>query len=91
MQSGPTQFRAWIKRCSMNQAQAAEFFGWHESVISQYLSGARTPNTINAVKIEELAGIPVKAWLLSGDDKQAPRKGRKGRKGQSSQGAISHA
>lgn len=60
-----------MKRRGFNQADAARFFGWHESVISQYLSGERVPNLDNAVKIETLTGIQESAWLSSPDDESA--------------------
>lgn len=69
MQSGREQFRAWIGRMGLKQREVAEMFGWFESTISQYLSGERVPQTANAVKIEERTGIPVRAWLLTPDDK----------------------
>lgn len=68
MHSGPSQLRDWMARRHFNQAETAAFFGWYESVISQYLGGQRIPNLENAVKIEELTGIPVTAWLSSSDD-----------------------
>lgn len=72
MHSGPAQFRDWMYRRHFNQADTAKFFGWHESVISQYLSGDRIPNLENAVKIEDLTGISVTAWLSSPDDDPEP-------------------
>jgi hypothetical protein len=57
-----------MARRHFNQVETAEFFGWYESVISHYLSGARIPNLTNAVKIEELTGIPAAAWVSSADD-----------------------
>lgn len=88
MQAGRLQFRTWIDlRFGGSQVKAAQFFGWHESVISQYLSGDRVPATVNAVKIEELAGIPVRAWLLSADDKPEPVAVGAGAKAKTSRGA----
>ncbi len=63
MQSGRKQFKDWMKRREFNQVAMAKYFGWHESVISQYLSGDRCPNLENAVMIEDKTGIPVEAWL----------------------------
>ena len=65
------QFRGWMERRGFNQAQTAAFFGWHESVISQYLSGLRAPELRNAAVIEERTGIPARAWVLSEDDKSS--------------------
>jgi transcriptional regulator with XRE-family HTH domain len=52
-----------MRRREFNQSDAAKHFDWHESVISQYLTGERRPNLENAIKIEELTGIPAKSWL----------------------------
>jgi transcriptional regulator with XRE-family HTH domain len=68
MHRGPKQFRDWMRRREFNQSDAAKHFGWHESVISQYLTGERRPNLENAIQIEELTGIPAKSWLSSEDD-----------------------
>jgi transcriptional regulator with XRE-family HTH domain len=51
------------------QREAADYFGWHETYISQLLSGARTPGLDNAVQIERQTGIPVEAWMPSELDK----------------------
>lgn len=69
MHSGPEQFRDWMSRRGFNQSEAAAFFGWHESVISQYLSRDRRPNLTNALLIEEHTGIPPKAWMSRERDK----------------------
>lgn len=90
MQSGVEQLRGWMDRKSFNQADTARFFGWHESVISQYLSGARRPNLPNAVLIEEHTGIPVKAWQLSRLDRAPSLHRRTRRSSQSSRVAKSH-
>ena len=52
-----------MRRRDFNQVETAKYFGWHESVISQYLSGDRCPNLENALTIEDKTGIPAKAWL----------------------------
>ena len=74
---GIAQLRDWMKRRGFNQHDTADFFGWHDSVISQYLSGARTPDLTNAVKIREATGVPVEAWLLSEDDKSPAVTGKR--------------
>jgi transcriptional regulator with XRE-family HTH domain len=66
--SGPEQFKDWMKRRGFNQSETAEFFGWGENVISQFVNGRRSPGLARAIKIEELTGIPVEAWASSADD-----------------------
>lgn len=87
MSSGREQFRDWIERRKFNQVAAAKHFGWHESVISQYLSGERRPNLENAILIEEKTGIPAKAWLSTLDDETETATVGAAAKRQSSRGA----
>lgn len=53
------------------QREAAEYFGWHETYVSQILNGHRVPGLDNAVEIERMTGIPVEAWVSSTLDKSA--------------------
>lgn len=69
MDSGATQFKDWMHRRRFMQREAAAYFGWHETYISQLLSGTRTPGLDNAVTIERLTGIPIEAWASSRVDK----------------------
>lgn len=62
------------------QKEAAEYFGYHETYISQLLSGARTPGLENAVHIERMSGIPVEAWASSEQDSEAVPAGAKSSK-----------
>jgi len=68
MQSGPEQFRDWMRRRGFNQADAARYLEYDQPYISSLLSGKRSPNLDNAVKIEERTGIPVRAWAATRDD-----------------------
>jgi len=70
MQSGATQLLAWIRRRGFSQREAAEYLGWEETFISKLVNGERTPGLTNAVKIEDLTGIPTKAWVSSRVDKE---------------------
>jgi transcriptional regulator with XRE-family HTH domain len=69
MKNGPEQFKDWMHRRRFMQKEAAAYFGWHETYISQLLSGARTPGLDNAVQIERQTGIPVEAWMSTELDK----------------------
>jgi transcriptional regulator with XRE-family HTH domain len=68
MQSGPQQLKDWMHRRRFMQQEAAEYFGWDETYISQLVNGRRSPGLENAVKIERATGIPVEAWVTSAVD-----------------------
>lgn len=63
MQSGFEQLRDWVRRRGFSQLEAAIYLGWDEASFSKLVNGLRTPGLANAVKIEELTGIPAKAWV----------------------------
>lgn len=65
MKHGRERLREWINRSKMTQRQAAEIIDVSEVVISLWLSGDRTPELKNAVKIEQVSGIAVESWLLT--------------------------
>ena len=71
MKPGREQFKDWMHRRRFMQREAGDFFGWHESYISQLLSGARVPGLDNAVIIERMTGIAVEAWVSSELDRYA--------------------
>lgn len=56
-----------MARRQINQTEAAAMLDTTPVFVSQLLSRTRTPGLTNAVHIERLTGIPVEAWLLSGD------------------------
>jgi transcriptional regulator with XRE-family HTH domain len=65
MQAGAEQLKDWMHRRRFMQREAAEYFGWDESYISQLVNGVRIPGLANAVRIERMTGIPVEAWAPS--------------------------
>lgn len=65
MQSGAQQLKDWMHRRRFMQQEAAEYFGWDETYISQLVNGRRSPGLDNAVKIERATGIPVEAWVTT--------------------------
>jgi transcriptional regulator with XRE-family HTH domain len=71
MQSGSAQLRDWMQRRGFSQYEAADYLGWDEASFSKLVNGNRTPGLANAVKIEELTGIPAKAWVSTPVDKGA--------------------
>lgn len=66
--TGRQLLRQWIDRRGYKQVEAAAVLGFHESFISAILSGARSVGLHNAAHIEELTGIPIKAWASSRRD-----------------------
>lgn len=71
MQSGASQLAEWIRKRNEKKAEIARMFGISAGYLSMFLSGERAPGRDVAVKIQDLAGIPVSAWSLSaGDDSQ---------------------
>jgi transcriptional regulator with XRE-family HTH domain len=65
MLPGPDRLKAWIERSKVNQREAAEILGAHPVVLSQWLSGQRTPGLANAVHIEQVTGVSVESWVLN--------------------------
>lgn len=65
MQSGPEQFRDWMRRRGFNQSDAARYLEFDQPYVSQLLSGVRCPGLANAIHLERLTGIPVEAWATS--------------------------
>lgn len=69
MPSGAALLIEWIERRGYKQNELPAILGLHESFISMLVNGKRIPSLHNAVKIEELTGIPVKSWTSSARDK----------------------
>lgn len=65
MKSGRERLRDWIDRSKLNQREASEVLGCHDVVLSQWLSGARTPGLDNAHRIEDITGISTESWRLT--------------------------
>lgn len=84
--TGPEQLTEWIRRRFPNSDRrgrdAADLFGWHESILSKFASGDRRPGLDNALVIERLTGIPVETWASSELDKSPSADGEKARKRQ---------
>lgn len=68
MQSGAALLAEWIEKREYQQTRVADLFGISEGYVSMLLSGERVPGRDKALFIEDLTGIPVKAWVLSPDD-----------------------
>lgn len=82
MTAGRARLRAWIERSKVKDYEAAALLTVHPVMLSQWLSGTRTPGLDSAVKIEQITGIPVGSWLQtavpsSADDDAAPVRNRR--------------
>ncbi len=59
---GAAALRAWREREGMTQFQAAGRIGIDFTYLTRIERGARKPGRVIAVKLEEVAGIPVADW-----------------------------
>lgn len=65
---GSLALKAWIVRRELLQREAAELLRIDFTLLNHYLTGNRRPPLESAIKIERTTGIPVEAWVSSGDD-----------------------
>lgn len=63
MHSGIEQLKDWMRRRGFNQADAGRFLGVDQPTMTRIVNGTYRPGLTIAVRIEELAGIPTKAWV----------------------------
>jgi len=76
--SGADQFKAWIKRRRFETYKAAAtYLGLDQSIVTKIANGKRNPGLAMALRLERLAGIPVKAWESGASDSSV--KGRRGK------------
>lgn len=72
MQNGRARLRTWIERSHFgSQKEAADVLGFDHTFLSQILNGHRQPGLRNAVAIERVTGIPVAAWVPTGEGESA--------------------
>ena len=64
MQSGASQLRDWMERRDVNLEEAADLLGFAQSFLSKLLNGHRRPGLRNAIRIENVAGVSVRAWAV---------------------------
>lgn len=69
MRNGRDRLAAWIKTSKINQTKAAELLGMDEVSMSLIMRGKRTPGLLNAMRIEDVTGVPARSWLLTGVNK----------------------
>jgi plasmid maintenance system antidote protein VapI len=52
-----------MRRRGFNQADAGRFLGIDQPAMTRIINGTYRPGLTVAIRIEELAGIPAKAWV----------------------------
>ena len=60
--TGRERLKQYCERAHLKQYELADLLGITESYLSQLLSGRRAPGRTNALKIEEVTGVPVRSW-----------------------------
>lgn len=73
MNRGRLELRAWCQRVGLDRAAIAGRLGLSKPYLCQLLLGEREPGKETMLRIEQAAGIPMRAWLepLSVTDQQA--------------------
>ena len=66
------RLKAALKFRSMSQRDLATKIGVSEAVISRYITGTRTPHTLNAIKICDVLGVSLD-WYVNGYCKRCKR------------------
>jgi transcriptional regulator with XRE-family HTH domain len=59
--------RDWLAREERSQRWLAERVGATQTSVSAWAAGHRPPSLGAALDIEEITGIPARAWLMLGD------------------------
>lgn len=72
MHSGVEQLLDWMRRKGFKQADAARFFGIDQPTMTRIVNGTYRPGLTTAVRIEELAGIPTRAWVEASELESEP-------------------
>lgn len=60
--AGSELLRRWRERKGLSQETAAEKLGVRQATLSRYESGARAPRLPEALRIRDVAGVPLEAW-----------------------------
>jgi transcriptional regulator with XRE-family HTH domain len=63
MKDARTRLIEWLERSKLSQRKGADLLGVHYTFLNQILSGRRSPALATAVKIEQVTGVPVEAWV----------------------------
>jgi plasmid maintenance system antidote protein VapI len=62
--SGRALLERWIALHHLSQAEAAVTLGVPASKLNEYLHAEKRPSLATAVRIEDVAGIGVRTWLV---------------------------
>jgi hypothetical protein len=90
--SGAEQFTQWIKlRKFKSKTAAAAFLGMNKSIVTKLANGRRCPGRTNALRLQDLTGIPVSAWGSETADKSKSRRRAKRRNLKADKVSTSHA
>lgn len=63
--SAVERFRGWFERAQLSAAEVARDLGVDASYVSHLRAGRRVPSLVIAARIEQLTGIPARAWVTS--------------------------
>jgi len=64
MPSGGAQLQGWLYRLRLTQAGGAKLLGVSRVKVNQYVNFEARPSLETAIRLEDIAGIPVRAWLV---------------------------
>lgn len=62
--SGRALLAQWLRRQRMTQEEGADQIGISRVKLNQYLNAEARPSLETAIRIEDVAGIGVRLWLL---------------------------
>jgi transcriptional regulator with XRE-family HTH domain len=59
---GSRALAAWLSSSELTQRDVAEALGTTTQMVQHWMRGRHTPSLVIAVRIRDLAGIPVESW-----------------------------
>lgn len=63
MRAGAVSLRSKLAALDISQHKAARQIGIDQGSLSRWLAGSRLPDLVSAVRIEDVFGVPVRAWI----------------------------
>lgn len=60
--NGPDALRAWMERSGRSYLDVSQALGISRPHLSHLVTGGRLPSLVLAIRIEQIAGIPVATW-----------------------------
>src|SRR5262245_48858721 len=73
---GPSRLELWLVRSRYTQVEAARLIGITPSQFNQLVQGTRRPGLTTAHAVEDITGIPTRAWESITDDPTAEGDGK---------------